>query len=162
MVDEVAEPMTPRPEVGEVWQDKDPRGGPTFRIAAVDSSDYGFALVEGLDGKRPRGIRLQRFGSYRRLAAAPTTLSGSEQIETSRETLADRTAAAARALWITKNLDNHPSMWAMLPEAVVAYWAGRAEVALVAAGLPSLLAQNEKLAAQLLARPAPTGSLEIT
>lgn len=61
----------PRPKVGEVWQDKDPRGGPTFRVESVDDAEFGFAHVVNLNGKRPRRIRLSRFGSYEMLKACP-------------------------------------------------------------------------------------------
>lgn len=55
------------PEVGQVWRDTDPRGGPTFRIVGIEGDvriPSGFAVVTDLLGKRKRRIRLNRFNRY--------------------------------------------------------------------------------------------------
>jgi hypothetical protein len=52
------------PQVGDVWRDLDPRGGPTFRVVEVGAAGGSLprrVTVEGLDGKRRRRILIDRF-----------------------------------------------------------------------------------------------------
>lgn len=53
----------PDVRVGDVWKDRDKRGGPTFRVTAV-LPQTGQVLVENTNGAaRPRSIKLARFRS---------------------------------------------------------------------------------------------------
>lgn len=56
-------PIPPDPAVGQIWSDKDPRGGPMFHIVAIDDEH---AIVENVHGyRRRRKILLRRFDRYR-------------------------------------------------------------------------------------------------
>lgn len=72
--------------VGDVWRDLDPRGGPTFRVVEVDPPDLmpGRARVEGLDGKRPRSVLLDRFRDGTHYRSGYTLVSRAELPEEDR------------------------------------------------------------------------------